>query len=65
MKKNLPGKDDKPLTKKGKEKLKMDWDQRPDFICDGCGYRKVNCMCKVQKQIVNDVDLKASIDFYN
>lgn len=56
MKKNIPGKDDKPLTKKSKEKLKMDWDQRPDFICPGCGYRKVNCMCKTQSQFTKQLN---------
>lgn len=49
MRKNTPGVEDKPLTTKDKRKLKLDWDQRPSFICPDCGYHKNVCVCKMQK----------------
>jgi hypothetical protein len=50
MKKNQPGKGDKPLTVPQSKKLKLDWDQRPEFICPDCGYHKNVCVCKMQKR---------------
>lgn len=50
MRKNTPGTEDKPLTIKDKRKLKLDWDQRPDWICPNCGYHMKSCVCKFQKE---------------
>ena len=49
MRKNLPGKTDKMLTAKQKNKLREDWYERPEHICPNCGYSKKNCVCSIQK----------------
>jgi len=49
MRKNLPGKYDKPLTKKEKLKLMEDHYEKPDDICK-CGYHKNSCVCAVQEK---------------